>query len=173
MYFSAKKQKKSDFRVPLGTLKGGPRTNFFGTFSALEAQGVQKAPRCPPRGPRDRPRPRFLLILNGFLTVFRLFLNNRINVEAEAQREEQKKRQHSVLFLKRFWWERPRHSTGNWWHQYSNSARWREGRRQVDIYIYIYIYRSLGGCFPKREIQFDLRVRGEAGVNLSYYIYIQ
>ena len=116
----SKKTKKCDFKVPLGTLKGGPRTNFFGTFSALEAQGIQKAPRCPPRGPRDRPRLRFLLILNGCWTIFLLLLNNRINVEAEAQREEPKKRQHSVLFLKRFWWERPRHSTGNRWHQYSN-----------------------------------------------------
>jgi len=34
--------------------------------------------------------------------------------------------------------------------------------------MYIYAYRSLGGCFPKREIQFDLRVRGEARVNLGH-----
>ena len=52
----SKKTKKCDFRVPLGTPKGGQRTNFFSTFSALGAQGGQKAPRCPPRGPRDRPK---------------------------------------------------------------------------------------------------------------------
>ena len=114
----SKKTKKCDFRVPLGTPKGGQRTNFFSTFSALGAQGGQKAPRCPPRGPRDRP----------------------------------KGSQGSVDELKRC----PREPQ-KCWKRALGRARWREGRRQMDIYskhiknilndinaykTYIYIYIS-------------------------------
>ena len=122
------------FWFPTGPQGGRYWFAILSVFLGFGPSWGPNASRGSAQSPQNHPRPPFLLIFGSLLSRFLHFFDT---LNAKGRRKKnQKKGQHSVLFLKIFWWRNSRHSTelspspaGHFWQVW---ARWREGRRQLD-----------------------------------------
>ena len=127
--------------APRGGPKGGQRTTFFDVMLALGTQLGQDSPKNPPRAPKTPSKPRFWKVLGPYFDQFfcsfwviicHLFCIYKPLEEARKQKEAKKRSKEKM-------------------NQVSKSAskqlcccvvvraRWREGRRQVDILLHYHM----------------------------------